>query len=202
MARSKEKSSTFSIVVILLLSVAVFTLASLYLDTRHKNNLLLLEVERLEGTQVLLMVPDEQAEVVAKWMSENPDATKTILTQAKPKQEVKVSVGPGTDEKEDNAYSIDYIDQINILTKKVEMLEKIRANSIGNRLIERDTEEYIPINISVRPSESPDINVIKNDKKINVKHYSKAHTVSESADGVKVIVLPHGGIRVTTRELD
>lgn len=184
-------------VVILLLSVAVFVLASLYLETRHKNKLLVLEVERLEGTQVLLMVPDEQAEVVAKWMFENPDATKTILTQARPQQEVKVSVGPGTEEQEENAYLVDNIEQLNKPTNNVEMLEQASANPIEKSVIERGKEEPIPIIVSVKSSEATGVNV-----NTNTKNFSKEWTVSENDDGVKVIVLPHGGIRVTTRELD
>jgi hypothetical protein len=191
MAKFRGESSTFSIVVILLLSVAVFTLSSLYLETRHKNDLLVLEVERLEKTQVLLMVPDDQAEVVAKWMSENPDVTENILNQAKPQQEVKVSVGPGNEEHADSA---DYIEQINKLTEKVAMLEQVKVNSAEDKLIEQSSEHNIPLNISVQPAEIPDVKVIKND--------SKAQTVSESDQGVKVIALPHGGIRVTTRDLD
>ena len=164
MAKSKGESNTFSIVVILLLSVAVFTLTSLYLEIRHKNELLVLEVERLEGTQVLLMVPDEQAEVVAKWMSDNPEATKAMLTQAKPQQEVKVSFGPGNEEQEESPHQLDQIDKINQPIKKAEMPERIEANP-ESRVVESAIEVPIPINASVQPSEMQDVKAIKNDNK-------------------------------------
>ncbi len=201
MAKSKGESNTFSIVVILLLSVAVFTLTSLYLEIRHKNELLVLEVERLEGTQVLLMVPDEQAEVVAKWMSDNPEATKAMLTQAKPQQEVKVSFGPDNEEQEQSPHQLDQIDKINQPIKKAEMPERIEANP-ESRVVESAVEVPIPINASVQSSEMQDVKAIKNDNNVTRKGYLEAQTVSENDQGVKVIVLPHGGIRVTTRELD
>lgn len=197
MAKSKGGSSTFSIVVILLLSVAVFVLASLYLETRHKNKLLVLEVERLEGTQVLLMVPDEQAEVVAKWMSENPEATKAILTQAKPQQKVNVSVGPGNEAQADKASLIDNTEQINKRIDNVEMLDQASANLIETELIEKGKEENTQNNLGITSSEATEVNVSP-----NAKNIANARTVSENDEGVKVIVLPHGGIRVTTRELD
>ncbi|MBW8185183.1 hypothetical protein [Shewanella nanhaiensis] len=208
MAKSKGKFSTFSILIIFLLSVAVFVFASLYLETRHKNELLVLEVQRLESSQVLLMVPDEQAEVVAKWMSENPEATKALLEQAKPKQEVKVSVGPGVVDSVVNTPAFDknsktaalemsdeHVDEAQFVSENLPQ-EKRTENTIDDmsEVLPKPKEAVVPFQETIKNKISTD----KGDESRLVA----PRTISEDEQGVKVIVLPHGGIRVTTREND
>ncbi|WP_394392251.1 hypothetical protein [Shewanella woodyi] len=206
MAKSKGKFSTFSILIIFLLSVAVFVFASLYLETRHKNELLVSEVQRLESSQVLLMVPDEQAEVVAKWMSENPEATKALLEQAKPKQEVKVSVGPGV---VDSVVDTPAFDK-NSKTAALEVSDKHvdETQPVSESLPQaKRTENTIDDMIEVLPKETvvPFQEAIEDTISTDEGDESRLiapRTISEDEQGVKVIVLPHGGIRVTTREND
>ena len=204
MAKSKRKLNTFSIVVTLLLSVAVFVLTLLYLDVWRKNTLLILDIERLESSQVLLMVPDEQAEAVAKWMSENPEATKNLLGQAKPKQKVKVNFGPGTEIQKDSYGLFDEAHNSNRLTTEVEMFDEIKLNSNDELLISsgNKVETSTLLQDDVQASQLSAIKVNNIDKSIDVNQVTGLHTISENAQGVKVIVLPHGGIRVTTRESD
>lgn len=202
MAKSKGKFSTFSILIIFLLSVAVFVFASLYLETRHKNELLVSEVQRLESSQVLLMVPDEQAEVVAKWMSENPEATKALLEQAKPKQEVKVSVGPGvvdTPAFDKNSKTA----ALEVSDKHVDETQPVSESLPQAKRTENTIDDMIEVlpNEAVVTFQEAIENTISTDEG-DESRLIAPRTISEDEQGVKVIVLPHGGIRVTTREND
>jgi len=173
MARAKRKVSTFSILIICLLAMGFFVTTSLYFDVRHKNTLLLKEIERLQSSQVLLMVPDEQAEIVAKWMAEHPQATAALLQHAKPQQEVKVTVGPGVEIAESRAHTMSQ--------KEAQTAALMGPDDI---VVPLDTEEV-----------KNDVEGGKAEKELVVVPL----VISENEDGVKLISLPHGGIRVTTR---
>jgi len=220
MARAKRKMNTFSILIIFLLSIGVFVTTSLYFDVRHKNELLLSEVERLQSSQVLLMVPDEQAEVVAKWMAEHPKATQALLSHAKPQQEVKVTVGPGVDVSEAGAHKTSQdkprtaaqTDQDDIVVP--ENIARFTNKNIDEPATDGNSINEVTDLSSLSSEESSDVpdtelalaldsGGIKSEadgSKVEKELVAVPLTISENEDGVKVISLPHGGIRVTTRE--
>jgi len=220
MARAKRKMNTFSILIIFLLSIGVFVTTSLYFDVRHKNELLLSEVERLQSSQVLLMVPDEQAEVVAKWMAEHPKATQALLSHAKPQQEVKVTVGPGVDVSEAGAHKTSQdklrtaaqTDQDDIVVP--ESIARFTNKNIDEPATDGNSINEVTDLSSLSSEESSDVpdtelalaldsGGIKSEadgSKVEKELVAVPLTISENEDGVKVISLPHGGIRVTTRE--
>ena len=68
---------------VFLLTLACVVFASLYVDVYRKNKQLLLDVKRLESTQVLLMVPDDQAAEIAQWLETHPDQTQAIIKMSK-----------------------------------------------------------------------------------------------------------------------
>lgn len=120
-----------------LMTVAIFVLAGLSTDLYRKNEVLKLDVQRLENSQVLLMVPDEQAELIANWLEQHPAQTQSLINMVAQKQP--------------------QVGETKTVTK-VQAASEVPKNTSGNTL------------------------------------------ESESEDGVKVIKLPHGGIRVTTRD--
>ena len=220
MAKSQRKLSTSSLLIIFLLSLAVFVLSSLYLETRHKNELLLLDVERLQQSQVLLMVPDEQAQALATWMAQHPEATQALVSQVKQGEKVTLEVGPGvntTDVKTASAIAspLALVDEGNTQVSVPLALEHVPV-----ALAPLDPA---PLKQSAKPSDGTHklpqvrveqaISLIANDLSLddvsetlsNVAETmpkAKAATLSVDEDGVKVISLPHGGIRVTTREIN
>lgn len=140
-----------------LLTLAVITLSSLYFDMLKKNDLLKADVTRLEASQVLLMVPDEQAADIANWLAQHPEQTETIIEFA------------GRDK-----------------------------NSTYGNLGNNDRQQ----SVSLGPQITAEMSIA--DPSMTQIDHNKPPSdvvVSENADGVKVIRLPHGGIRVTTREL-
>lgn len=205
MARAKRKMSTFSILIIFLLSIGVFVTTSLYFDVRHKNELLLSEVERLQSSQVLLMVPDEQAEVVAKWMAEHPEATQALLSHAKPQQEVKVTVGPGVEVSEAQAHKTSQdksrdaaqLGQDDIVVPS--NIARTSDQQVDKRLTDGSSADEA-MDLSSLSSETPPNITEADGSKLEKELVEVPLTISENEDGVKVISLPHGGIRVTTRE--
>jgi hypothetical protein len=117
-----------------LMTIVILVLAGLSFDLNKKNDLLRLDVKRLENSQVLLMVPDEHAAAIAHWLESNPKQTQSFINMAtKPSKKVATTIPEQT-------------------------VKDSITESAGDKL------------------------------------------VSESEDGVKVIKLPHGGIRVTTRD--
>ncbi|MBR9727348.1 membrane anchored protein in chemotaxis locus [Shewanella intestini] len=134
---------------IFLLIVISIVLGSLYVDAAKKNKRLKLDVERLTNSQILLMVPDEQAVDIANWMSSHPQQTQSFVKKAQSEHVSSVVVN---DESQ---------------TKKVSAQSSAEST--------KSTE-------------------------ISTKFNNKTVVLSENEDGVKVIHLPHGGIRVTTRE--
>jgi hypothetical protein len=150
--RHQVKGNVVPNLVMFLLTIAVIFFAGLYFDTLRKKELLEADVARLESTQVLLMVPDEQAEDIANWLKQHPDQTDAIIEFASSNNSdtnnKSVVLGPDVQsEKTDSTAAT-----------------KLEAN--------------------------------------NIKSLQSDVIISENEDGVKVISLPNGGIRVTTRELD
>ena len=131
--------------------ILLILVTALYWDLRQKNRQLSEQVIQLESSQVLLMVPDEQAAIIADWMSRHPQQTASLLDVIKPKV----------------ASGIDVTTAVSPHTQTSQTLvsgEVIKAGDVA------DTEI---------PQQVPE---------------------TELENGVKVIRLPHGGIRVTTRE--
>ena len=124
--------------------ITILVLAGLYVDANKKITLLKQDVARLTDSQVLLMVPEEQAANIANWLTQHPEQTQAIVAAAGQEQAKSVLFGPGAlDDDQPTKH------------KHPEVVSE------GNN------QEII---------------------------------VSEDAQGVKVIRLPNGGIRVTTRD--
>ncbi|WP_076410962.1 hypothetical protein [Shewanella sp. UCD-KL12] len=215
---AKEKGKTFSVLIIFLLTIALVVSSSLFWDMSQKNVLLLQEVEELKKTQVLLMVPDEQAQAVASWMAQHPEATQTLLSQAKPGEQVTLEIGPGA------FRSAAESDEVTANDAKLSDPEPEMSQGVGIKaqvpLISKQQEKQIPVSLARESGLNellPEIdqqssklnhannNVLPIDEanKVSSNHEQQAQevlTLSEDKDGVKVISLPHGGIRVTTRE--
>ncbi|MGL6124654.1 MAG: membrane anchored protein in chemotaxis locus [Shewanella sp.] len=157
--------STNSVLIMLLMGIAILVLGALSLDYRRKNSLLQAEIKRLESSQVLLMVPDEQAEAIATWLSSHPDQTSAMLQLASPGERKAVEIGP------------------NVPLNAPPLLDK--QSVVGdNDTTKQHAEGVNPASMLTEPKNAAILPVV----------------VSENADGVKVISLPNGGIRVTTRK--
>ncbi len=134
--------------------VALVVVAALYWDLRQKNRQLSEKVAQLESSQVLLMVPDEQAAIIADWMSRHPQQTASLLDVIRP----KVTSGTGP-------------------------------------------EAPTSANLSVPLGDiSPETTLDEAGATAPLPAQIEDARVTELENGVKVIRLPHGGIRVTTRE--
>lgn len=178
MAKNQYPMSTNSVLIILLMGIAILVLGALSLDYRRKNSLLQADVKRLESTQVLLMVPDEQAEAIATWLASHPDQTKAMLQLASPGEQKAVAIGP-------------------VLVQ----------HSLPPLLGEQDAEIHTAKEITNPESsipqqlQAPEHDIKAASQAIAPKNSAMLPVViSENAEGVKVISLPNGGIRVTTRE--
>ncbi len=222
MARLKRKDNTFSILIISLLTIAVLVSSSLFWESRQKNKLLLGEIEQLKQTQVLLMVPDDQAQAVANWMSQHPEATQTLLSQAKSGEQITLEVGPGATSADITNSQVAHSEMI--ITDTDSSVLELSTNQ-GNSSRVEDTKPYSDNNLQVPVSlvrDSAGNALLPDDQQSDKLNHAnenvmpigepnkvssnldeqtlQSSTLSESKDGVKVISLPHGGIRVTTRE--
>ncbi len=170
--------------VFVLMAIAIISLAALSLDYSYKISLLREDVKRLESSQVLLMVPDEQAKPIADWLASHPDQTKALLKLATPGEPKQITLGPESE-----------------------------PNSAVPPLLEKNTKSADPASLSQTPNTgqilSPLAPKTSADPSSNFQvtdtigqTAEQPIIISESADGVKVISLPNGGIRITTREAD
>ncbi|QYJ80554.1 membrane anchored protein in chemotaxis locus [Shewanella acanthi] len=176
--------STNVMLVFVLMAIAIISLAALSLDYSHKISLLREDVKRLESSQVLLMVPDEQAKPIADWLASHPDQTKALLKLATPGEQKQITLGP----------------------------ESEPSNAVPP-LLENNTKPENPTSIEQTPNAEQTLSPLAPKTSADVSANSHVTdtlgqtaeqpiTISESADGVKVISLPNGGIRITTREAD
>lgn len=170
--------STNSVLIILLMAIAILCLGALSLDYRHRNSLLREDIKRLESTQVLLMVPDEQAEAIATWLASHPDQTKAMLQLAAPGEQKAVAIGPESTQ----------ISVPPLLGKQSAAMDtaKDKANQqpLVPTLLQTPEAEVKAATSPIESNKAQMLPVV----------------ISENADGVKVISLPNGGIRVTTRK--
>ncbi|WP_394496127.1 membrane anchored protein in chemotaxis locus [Shewanella sp. ENK2] len=148
MAKASHSMSTQHMLVVFLLVIGVIALGALYFDLAKENRELTKQVEELKASQVLLMVPDEQAADIANWLAKYPDQTKALAARAADGEGITMTFGPGSD--------------------------AVSSQPAANTNAEQQFSN----------------SVISNG------------VVTENAQGVKVITLPHGGIRVTTREVE
>ncbi|AQS38877.1 hypothetical protein Sps_03760 [Shewanella psychrophila] len=221
MAKSQRKLSTSSVLIISLLTIGVFISSSLYLDIRHKNELLLLEIERLQQSQVLLMVPDEQAQALASWMAQHPEATQALLSQVKQGEKVTLEVGPGVNSTNaqvnspvasplalgsDDNTQLSASKSLEQVPSALRPLEQMPSESV---FLEQRAKSGDGTHKHLHEQDEQAISLIANDLSLDepsetlsnlAETLPKGSTLSVDEDGVKVISLPHGGIRVTTRE--
>ncbi len=179
MAKQRQGVSSIVLLLFFLLLVCSFTTGLLYLELRHKNALLEEKIAELEKSQVLLMVPDEQAQALADWMESNPEFTQSLLKQAEPGAEVRVQIGP----EEAEAPEAIALTATEVQPNLSPLLPMEDAEQASNE-IKAPQKVVSAANNGDQDSQTP----------------PQAVKLSENKDGVKVISLPHGGIRVTTRE--
>ncbi|MGS0682896.1 hypothetical protein ACVBIL_17290 [Shewanella sp. 125m-7] len=195
--QQRGEMNTLSLLILFLLSIASFTFGSLYFESQHKNKLLSSEVQKLKNSQVLLMVPDEQAEVMANWMAENPHFVQSFVDKAKQGESTVLPIGPGINQAEQaqtqrpktqRPYMSTDVQQVSNKTVSASSVEKERLNN-QSQLAESATKNKVGV-----------ANNNNNNTSANNLQQPKSVKVNEREDGVKLISLPHGGIRVTTRE--
>ncbi|WP_372872626.1 membrane anchored protein in chemotaxis locus [Shewanella sp.] len=148
MADKQQRLPLWGLLMCFVLLVACVVMTGLYFDLRHKFASLEAKNSELEASQVLLMVPEGQAEALAAWLESHPSQTQQLLQRMEP-----VSQPPYGD---------------------------ASAQAVNTE-----------IDAVSKPGSASDA---------QLPNTSNQKLESENEDGVKVIVLPHGGIRVTTRE--
>ncbi|MCG9697130.1 membrane anchored protein in chemotaxis locus [Shewanella sp. Isolate11] len=151
-------SNTLLLLMLFLSFISASSIGALYLELRHKHSLLQAKVEKLENSQVLLMVPTEQAESLAQWMEKNPTFTEAMLEQVRPGQHTRV--------------------EVTAATQKVQLR--------NTQALATEQSSLTSSNMALAKNQADKI--------------SAPVTVSEDKDGVKLIKLPGGGIRITTRD--
>lgn len=171
MAKVTVPMSTNIVLTMLLMGIAIVCLGALSLDYHRKISLLRDDVKRLESTQVLLMVPDEQAEAIATWLASHPDQTKAMVKLASLGQQKAVTLGPET------------------LKAQADNIAPLLDKSLDTSPTMDKSSELNQTQAQLMPEQA------------NTTHGAGAVPViiSKNADGVKIISLPNGGIRVTTR---
>ncbi|MCG9729287.1 hypothetical protein L1D44_05435 [Shewanella sp. Isolate13] len=212
--------STLSLLLMFLLSVTTFVFGSLYFEQVHKVKSLSAEVKQLKQSQVLLMVPDDQAEVMANWMANNPHFVQSFVDKAKQGESTVLPIGPGIEQKplnqelrtKANGLMTPGSGQAQEHKQESETPNKLIATHVNSA-----SSEELPPNSTAKqeliaPSKNNKVTstatpeqektTSKVDLNMSNRHPQKQITLTETAEGVKLISLPHGGIRVTTREPD
>ncbi|MCL1050679.1 hypothetical protein L2755_13760 [Shewanella abyssi] len=278
----KGAVNTVSLLLIFLLSIAAFSLGSLYFELRYKHQLLVAEVAQLKDSQILFMVPDEQAEVMANWMAENPVFVQSFIARARKGEITTMPIGDGSveqniakqavqtvinaavnmDSTPPTSASNEVSNEVSnetatvvldaaavVIPAKVQMVT-VAANDVNNETnIETATvvldaaAVVIPVKAQMVTVAANDVNndvnnetatvvldaaavvipvkaqmvaVAANEVSNDVNNETatvvldaaavvipvKAQMLTVAADGVNLISLPHGGIRITTRTLE
>ncbi|MEZ9596473.1 hypothetical protein AB4298_17750 [Shewanella sp. 10N.261.52.F9] len=202
--RQRGAVNTFSLLIMFLLSISCFTFGSLYFESSHKNKLLSAEVDKLKDSQVLLMVPDEQAEVMANWMANNPDFVQSFIEKARQGETTLLPIGPGVEQ------PVSHIGNSQQASIEQAVDQKAAKTLNKSKTMEQDyaqeTERSAAIKpLEVKPSQEKAGVSNKASNALQAKTQStepvtKAVTLTETDDGVKMIRLPHGGVLITTRE--
>ena len=211
--------NTLSLLLMFLLSIASFTFGSLYFEAQHKNKLLSSEVQKLKNSQVLLMVPDEQAELMANWMAENPDFVSSFVEKAKQGESTVLPLGPGAQQPSSQSVSsksrglADDEQQKQSVTQQKPVKpvstkeQEKRLNGASAKTEQKHTAAILSeldrdAVLTVTDEERSNAAKMKDSAFNSTRVVKQAVMLNESPDGVKLISLPHGGIRVTTRELE
>ena len=155
------KFSRLSLTLALMLAVCIgglswtgFMLIKLW-DT---NARLQAEVTSLKSSQVMLMVPDEQAQQLSDWLGANPQQVEELINMARQGERLNVAIDA-----------------------QLPALQQLPQAEPGQQPDNRADSSQPPV--------------------VDSGAASTAITLeSVDAQGIKVIRLPHGGIRVTTRE--
>lgn len=210
--------STLSLLLTFLLSITTFTFGSLYFEQVHKVKSLSAEVKQLKQSQVLLMVPDEQAEAMANWMANNPHFVQSFVDKAKQGESTVLPIGPGIQQKQSDQEKTKGLMMPDAGSASKSELEpkpkpkhkqapessnrltpaKVNPASSGALAKMTSTANASPEPLAEREAVPEHAGLIKFSSKERAP--KKAVTLTETAEGVKLISLPHGGIRVTTRE--
>jgi hypothetical protein len=246
-ASIKGAVNTVSLLLMFLLSVAVFTFGSLYFELRYKHQLLVDEVAQLKDSQILFMVPDEQAEVMAKWMADNPVVVQSFAERARKGEITTMPIGDGSVELDIGAVAVNTAKvQVSLLDMAKQIVPAVTANANSESVdesrkvvtnMETDSAANLPVSnvavteasaeikalpvlvntavaadsATVKINGSPpqlvsneannsEAEVMLDDAMLTIP--AKAQMVTVTEDGVKLISLPHGGIRITTRALE
>ncbi|MGL4475294.1 MAG: hypothetical protein ACRCT7_12725 [Shewanella sp.] len=165
---------------VILIELAIVLLLLLFSWQQWQiRQLLTQDVQRLQATQTLIVVGNEQAQDFATWLNNNPEQIQTLLAA----QDVdSASAEPTLAKKPETT------PEANVAVNLVASLD---ANSTTNHSDEQTsalgkqalTKHEAPLRQTILASPA-------------------THSVelSEDEHGVKVLLLPHGGIRVTTRQ--
>lgn len=186
----------------LFMAIAIFCLGGISIDLWQKNRQLKADVQQLQSTQVLLMVPDEQAQSIANWLTEHPEQMKAMLTLKAPGEQKSVVIGPGA------AQSLPDDDIASSATAKVPAtLQRASTTEMTSELPTQLSPLIGIDNTELKKKANTNTSTQDSAPKATLSSAASARTmtplpvvISENADGVKVISLPNGGIRVTTRE--
>lgn len=81
---ASDSGSTGYRLTIFLLSIAVLLFATLTWQYFDKSRQLAAQVETLQASQVMLMVPEQHAAAIARWMEQHPQQTASLLEVIKP----------------------------------------------------------------------------------------------------------------------
>ncbi|WP_299009476.1 hypothetical protein [uncultured Shewanella sp.] len=141
-----------------LLLVTSVTFGSLYFDAWQTNTQLKQQVVQLKQSQVILIVPLEQASVIANWMNTHPEYVEGLIQSRHSRL------------KTPSRFS--QIQGVNDLIRPKS--SEVRHNPL---LQGEGVVSTVGSHSLIQAEE----------------------VIEESAEGVKTIALPHGGIRITTR---
>ncbi|MGI2259467.1 hypothetical protein [Shewanella sp. GXUN23E] len=155
------KLSRWSLGLALVLAVCIGTLSwtgFMLVKLWDTNARLHAEVNSLKSSQVMLMVPDEQAQQLSDWLGANPQRVEELINMARKGERLNVEIEAET--------------------------PALKQHSEGGA------------------DEQPNIRDDNAQPQVGDNRAPSTAITIESVDaqGIKVIRLPHGGIRVTTRE--
>ncbi len=119
------------------------------------NNKLQAEVTELKASQVMLMVPDDQAQQLSDWLGRNPEQVDELLEMARDKESLSVEIEGAT-----------------------------------------NADSRAAVAETVTPAQTP----LRPEAALQQPSAQGVTVESVNDQGIKIIRLPHGGIRVTTRD--
>lgn len=154
----KPSATTLALALALALSIGGLSWSGFMLVKQWQvNKALSAEVAELKASQVMLMVPDNQAQQLSDWLGDNPEQVDELIRMARESEQLQVEVegdfepSPGFEHKP-------------IVAEPAPLKPQPQSGKATGEL------------------------------------QSAVSVESVSEQGVKIIRLPHGGIRVTTRE--